>query len=354
MHRINARTQRCLWIGSVLACAAVGLAQAAPDSRHPGYHFLKEIPISGDTGWDYLSVDSQAHRLYVTHGSHVVVVNLDSDTVAGDIPDTPGVHGFAIAHQDGRGFSSNGAESKVSIVELSTLATIAKVPTEDGPDAILYEPKRDEVYTFNGRGRSMTVIGARSGTVITSVKLPGKPEFPAADSQAGRVFDNIEDKSEVVAIDTTTHQIVSTWPIAPGESASGMAYDARHHRLFLGCENHLMIMMDSESGKVVGSVPIDGGVDANAFDHELQLAFSSNGEGTVTIAKEESPSKLTVVQTLRTQPSARTMALDPRTHRIYLAAATYQPEPAGAPTGGHHRRATVPGSFKVLVYGPKE
>jgi len=332
--------------------AAAGTAQAA--DKDPGYHFLKEIPIAGDTGWDYLSIDPEARRLYVTHGTHIVVVDLSTDAVVGDIADTPGVHGFALDLKRGRGFASDGGEAKVSVVDLKTLATISKVGTQEGPDGILYEPGREEVYAFDGRAHAATVISAASGQVVATIKLPGKPEFPAADPRANRVYDNIEDKSEVVAIDTKTHQVVSDWPIAPGESASGMAFDAAHHRLFLGCENHLMLMMDSTNGKVVASVPIGSGVDANAFDDKLQLAFSSNGEGTVTIAHEDSPTKLTVVQTLKTQPSARTMALDPKTHRIYLAAATFGPAPAQAAGAPRRRPPIVPGSFKVLVYGPAE
>jgi hypothetical protein len=337
-------TQLKLWsMGLVLA----GLSLPALAA----YHLVKEIPIAGDTGWDYMSVDAQARRLYVTHGTHVVVVDIDSDTVVGDIADTPGVHGFAIAHELDKGFSSNGAESKVSIVALKSLATQTKVATGEGPDAILYEPGRKEVYAYDGKGHAATVISATSGEVVATVPLPGKPEFSAADSRAGKVFVNIEDKDEVIAIDTKTHQVANTWPIAPGEGASGMAIDAVHHRLFLGCDNHLMLMMDSITGKVIASVPIGSGVDANAFDAGTQLAFSSNGEGNVTIAHEDSPSKLTVVQTLQTQPSARTMALDPTTHRIYLAAATFQAETEPKPAG-RHRRIPVPGTFKVLVYAP--
>lgn len=333
--------------------AALTLAlQTLAAEKAPAYHLVKEIPIAGDTGWDYLSIDPDARRLYVTHGDHIVVVNLDSDSVVGEIADTPGVHGFAIAHALGKGFSSNGSESKVSIVDLKSLATRAKVATGEGPDAILYEPGRQEVYAYDGKGHAATIISATSGQVVATVPLPGKPEFSAADSQAGRVFVNIEDKDEVVAIDTRTHQVVNTWPIAPGESASGMAIDTAHHRLFLGCENHLMLMLDSNTGKVVTSVPIGSGVDANAFDAGTQLAFSSNGEGNVTIAHEDSPSKLSVVQTLATQASARTMALDPSTHRIYLAAATFAPEKEQPKSTGHRRRATVPGTFKVLVYAP--
>ncbi|MGH8323692.1 MAG: YncE family protein, partial [Steroidobacteraceae bacterium] len=294
----------------VAVAVAVAPLPASAAGSGPTYHFVKEIPIAGDTGWDYLSIDAKARRLYVTHGTHIVVLDLQTDTVVGDIADTPGVHGFAIAHELNRGFSSNGAESKVSIVALDSLATTAKVGTEEGPDAILYEPAHREVYAFNGRAHSMTVLSATSGQVVTSVKLPGKPEFAAADPASGRVFVNIEDRNEVVAIDTRTHEVVSQWPIAPGESASGMAFDPAQHRLFLGCENRLMVMMDSTTGRVITSVPIGSGVDANAFDEKLHLAFASNGAGSVTIARETGPAQLTVIQTLRTQPSARTMALD--------------------------------------------
>lgn len=336
----------------LLIAAMLFTAQTPAADEAPSYHLVKDIPIPGDTGWDYLSIDAEARRLYVTHGTHIVVIDIDSNAIVGDIADTPGVHGFAIAHQLGKGFSSNGAESKVSVVDLKNLTTQTKVDTAEGPDAILYEPGHEEVYAYAGKAHAVTIFSATSGQVVATLPLPGKPEFSTADSKAGRVFVNIEDKDEVVAIDTKTHRITNTWPIAPGESASGMAIDTTHHRLFLGCENHLMLMLDSITGKVIASVPIDAGVDANAFDPQMQLAFSSNGTGTVTIAHEDSPSKLSVVQTLKTQASARTMALDPTTHRIYLAAATLQPEAASRTPRPHQRPARVPGTFKVLVYAP--
>jgi DNA-binding beta-propeller fold protein YncE len=206
------------------------------------------------------------------------------------------------------------------------------VETDRNPDAILYEPVQQEVYVFNGRGNNATVFDAKSGKVVGTIALSGKPETGAADPKAGRVYCNIENKSEVAAIDAKTHQVANTWPIAPGEEASGMAIDLDHHRLFVGCHNKLMVMMDITAGKVVATVPIGADVDANAFDPGTQLAFSSNGDGTVTVAHEDSPEKLTVVQTLKTQRGARTMALDPNTHNIYL------------PVGSGE-------NFKVLVYG---
>jgi DNA-binding beta-propeller fold protein YncE len=348
----NLQRRPRLW-GVLLAAAVSGAAASVTVAKDvpPAYHLVKEIPVAGDTGWDYLSVDAEARRLYVTHGTHIVVIDLDTNSIVGDIADTPGVHGFAIAPELGKGFSSNGGEAKVSVVDLKSLATVTKVATDEGPDAVIYEPTHKEVYSFNGRAKSATIFSAVSGQVVASLKMPGKPEFPALDTAGGRVFVNIEDKNEVAVIDTGTHKIVNEWPIAPGEGPSGMAFDASHQRLFLGCDNHLMLMLDSNTGKAVGSVPIGAGVDANAFDEQLQLAFSSNGDGTLTIAREERPDKLVVVQTLRTQTSGRTMALDPKTHRIYVAAAIFLPTEKNASVSSHHR-ATVPGTFKVLVYGP--
>ncbi len=319
----------------------------APVRASDTYRFLKEIPIGGEGGWDYISIDEANRRLFVTHATKVVVVDLDTDKIVGEITDTPGVHGFALAPELGRGFASNGRENKVSIVDLKTLQTLAKVETGENPDAILFEPTQSEVYAFNGRGKSATVFEAKTGRVVTTIPLPGKPEFATTDAQAGRVFCNIEDKSVVVVIDIKTHAVVNTWPIAPGESASGMAIDLAHHRLFLGCENNLMVMMDSVTGKVIASVPIGSRVDANAFDPVTQLAFSSNGEGNVTIAHEDKAAiNLTVVQTLATAPGARTMTLDPRTHRIYLPTATLEPVPGGRPK-------VLPGTMKILVFGPE-
>ena len=331
---------------------SLALGCLAPMARAGvAYRFLREIPVAGEGGWDYLSVDAAGRRLYVSHGTQVVVIDIDKDAVVGEIANTPGVHGLAVASDLKRGFTSNGRENKASIVDLQTLKTLSQVDTGLNPDGMLYEPGQQEVYMFNGRGRSATVFEAATGKVVATIPLSGKPEFAAADPKAGRVYNNIEDKSEVAVIDTKTHAVVATWPIAPGEEASGMAIDLEHHRLFLGCGNRMMVMMDSTTGKVVASVPIGQGVDANAFDPGTGLAFSSCGDGTVTIAREETPEKLTVIQTLTTEPRARTMTIDPTTHRIYLASAKFEaaPEPvAGAP---RQRPKMVPGSFKILVYG---
>lgn len=321
---------------TLLATLLLTVATTALCRAEGPYRLLKEIPVGGEGGWDYLAVDADAQRLYVSHATRVVVIDLAKDAVAGEITNTPGVHGIAIAPELGRGFISNGREAKASIFDLKTLATIAKVDTGENPDAILYVPDHQEVYTFNGRGHSATVIDAKTGKVVTTIPLPGKPEFAVYDPEAGRIYNNLEDKSEIAVIDAKTHEVVNRWPIAPGEAASGLAIDLKHHRLFLGCDNKLMVMMDSASGKVVGSVPIGEGVDANAFDPGSQLAFAScGGAGATTIAHEDSPDKLTVVQTLATAAGARTMTLDPKTHKIYLAV----------------NQKGVAGSFKVLVFG---
>jgi DNA-binding beta-propeller fold protein YncE len=348
---------KTLWfvVIAVIALAGAAVTQTKAPAAGP-YHHLKTIQIGGEGGWDYAATDEAGRRIYVTHATKVIVLDIDKDEVVGEIADTPGVHGFAIAPELGLGFSSNGQESKASIVDLKTLKTVSKVDTGQNPDGILYVPGVQEVYTFNRNktAPSATVFEAKSGKVITTITLPGTPEFAVVDLKAGRVYNNIDSKNVVVAIDIKTHEIVATWPTDPGEGGSGMAIDLLNHRLFIGCDN-LMVMMDSATGKVVGSVPIGAGVDANRFDPATKLAFAScGGAGSVTIAREESPDKLVVVQTLETARGARTMTLDPKTHKIYLAAVDYQPAPptppAGTPPGRGGRAPAVPNSFKVLVY----
>ena len=313
--------------------AVVGGARAA----EPQYKMLKEIPIGGGSGWDYLSADAVGRRLYVTHKTKVVVIDTDKDKVVGEIVDTPGVHGFVAAPELKRGFSSNGQENKASIVDLDTLKTISKVTTGANPDALLYEPKSDEVWVFNGRAKTATVFNGKTGTVVAEgIALGGKPEAGVADADANRVYVNIEDKNEIAVIDIKEHKVVANWPIAPGEGATGLVIDPAQHRLIIGCGNSKMVMMDSTSGKVITSVDCGQGVDAAAYDPGTKLAFvSAGGSGTVTIAKVDGD-KLTVVQTLTTERGARTMTVDTKTHRIYLSNA---------------KSRTDANSFKVLVYG---
>lgn len=318
------------------------------------YLFLNDIPVGGEGGWDILTIDPAASRLYLSHATKVAVVDLNKNAIAEEIADTPGVHAFVAVPEFQRGFSSNGKESKSSVVDLTTLKTISKIDTGQNPDAIVYEPRHHEVYVFNHTGNSATVIDAKSATVTATIPLGGSPEFAAVDEAAGRVYCNIEDKSEVAVVDTSKHEVIAHWPLAPGEEPSGIALDARHHRLFAGCHNHMMVMVDTETGKVIANVPIGTGVDGCAFDDSTQLAFASCGDGTTTIAKEETPTKLTVAQVLKTQRGARTIALDPRTHRIYLATAQFAPAPSPSPGALPARPSIIPNTLKLLIYALTE
>jgi DNA-binding beta-propeller fold protein YncE len=339
---------------NLVAIATVSAASLAGVSKADDlYHFITQIPIVGDGGWDYLSIDPDAHRLYVSHATEIVVIDLKSNQIMGAITNTPGVHGIALAPKLGLGVTSNGRENKAGIVDLKTLETLSKVDTSEGPDGFTYNPAMREAYLFCGRANAATVLDVKGQKVVATVPLAGRPEFAQADPKANRVYDNLEDQSEVAVIDGAAHTVVTNWPIAPGESASGMAIDVKNHRLFIGCHNQMMVMMDSRNGQVMATVPIGQGVDADAFDPKTKLAFASCGDGTTTIAHEDSPDKLTVVQTLKTQRGARTMALDPETHNIYLATADFEAPSTNSPAGGERRRRPrmIPGTMRILVYG---
>ena len=234
------------------------------------------------------------------------------------------------------------------------MKTTSKIETGQNPDAVVYEPRHGEVYVFNHAGNSVTVINSKAATISATTPLGGTPEFAAVDETAGRVYCNIEDKSEVAVIDADKHEVVAHWSLAPGEGPSGIALDATHHRLFSGCHNKMMVMIDTESGKVIDTAPIGAGVDGCAFDDARQLAFASCGDGTTTIAREQAPNKLAVVQILKTERGARTMALDPRTHRIYLPTAKFEPTPSPLPGASPVRPGIVPNTLKLLVYAPAE
>jgi YVTN family beta-propeller protein len=323
---------------------------STPKPAASAYHVLRTFDVGGEGGWDYLTMDSDNHRLFVSRSTHVMVIDTETGKVAGDIPNTDGVHGIALAPEFNRGYTSNGKAGTATIFDLKTLATIGTVKTGDNPDAILYDPATKRVFTFNGKSKDTTAIDAATGTVAGTIALGGKPEFGASDGK-GHVFVNLEDKSEVVSFDPKELKVNAHWPLAPGEEPSGMAIDVKNHRLFVGCGgNQKMAVVDFDSGKVLTTLATGKGVDANGFDPGTACAFSSNGDGTLTVVHEESPSQFTVLENATTAPRAKTMALDPKTHLIYLGAAKY--EAAGeAKEGSRARPKMIAGSFQILVVG---
>jgi YVTN family beta-propeller protein len=291
-------------------------AQAAAES----YHITKKIPIAGQGSWDYLAVDEGARRLYVSHGTQVEVLDVDSGAIVGKIENTPGVHGIAIAPELGRGFVSNGQSSTVTIFDLKTLKTIAEVPVGKKPDAIIYDPATSRVFAFNGDSNSATAIDAATGKVAGTIDLGGGPEFAVADG-SGYVYNNVEDASLVLKINSRTLKVEQRWPTAPCSSPSSMAMDGANRRLFIGCRSKVMAVINADTGQVITTLPIGDHVDATAFDPDSRLVFNSNGEGTITVIHQDSPDKYSVVENVKTLPKAKTMALDPKTHRLFLSTA---------------------------------
>ena len=311
-----------------------------------GYHVLNKIKIGGTGGWDYVTVDSNAHRLYATHGTVVDVVDLDSGKPVGSIPQLHGVHGVALAPDMNKGFISNGQSNSVTLFDLKTLAKTGEPATGMNPDSICYEPKTQRVFTFNGRSNDSTAINAKTGEPLTTFPVGGKPEFCVADG-AGKLYVNLEDKGAIVEIDAAKPAVVRTGSIAPCQEPSGLAMDSKDGVLFSVCDNKMMTVTDIKSLKVVAMPAIGANPDAAGFDPGAGLAFSSNGEGTLTIVKEVG-GKWQAVDTVQTERGARTMAVDPRTHRVYLLAAEYGPPQAGDKKG---RPSILPDSFHVLVVG---
>jgi DNA-binding beta-propeller fold protein YncE len=279
----------------------------------------------------------------------VMVMDADAGKVTGDIPGTEGVHGIALAPDLGRGFTSNGRSATVTIFDIKTLATIGHAKTGEGPDAIVYDPSSKRVFTMNGRGKNSTAIDGATGDVAGTIDLGGRPEFAVSDGN-GHVYVNLEDKSALAEIDTATLKVLHTWPLAPCDSPSGLAIDHEHRRLFAGCDNKMMAVVNADTGKVVATPAIGEGVDANGFDPGTQLAFSSNGDGTLTVVHEDSPDKYTVLENVPTQSRARTMALDEKTHDVYLVTADFGTAPAATADNPRPRPPMVPDSFVVLVF----
>jgi len=287
-----------LLLGLFLILAITAFANHPAAAQSGKYHVTKTIAVGGDEGWDYVTVDSASRRVYVSHGSHVVILDADTDSVVGDIPDTQGVHGIAIASDAGRGYTSNGRANTATMFDLKTAKVLGVVKTGTNPDAIIYDSATKRVFTMNGRSQDTTAINAADGTVVGTLALGGKPEFAVAAGD-GTIYVNIEDKSELVHFDAQKLVVLHRWPLAPCEEPSGLAGDLKTHRLFAGCGNKLMAVINADDGKIVATVPIGDGVDANAFDPGTGLAFASTGDGNITVAHEDSPDKYSVVATFQ-------------------------------------------------------
>ena len=336
-------TRLAAWASPVLFLLAGFGVPAEPTP--PPYGVLKKIKVGGDGGWDYLTFDADARRLYIARSTRVLVLDVDKNKVVGTVPNTPGVHGVALVPKRHLGFASNGGDSTVTIFDLRTLREKAKVKVGRRPDAIVYDPASDRVFTFNAGSRDATALAAADGKVAGTVKLGGRPEFAVADEK-GMIYVNLEDKAEVVAFDAKKLAVKHRWPLAPGKTPTGIAMDRTKRRLFVTCRNEKMVILDADSGKVLATPAIGKGTDACVFDPDKGLAYSSNGDGTLTVVEEKPADHFRVLANVKTQAGARTMALDPKTHHLYLATAEFKP---AAP--GQRRRAIVPDSFVILVVG---
>ncbi len=330
---------------TLLSCTTILKAQSS-------YKIANKIKVEGDGGWDYLISDEATGRLYISHGTVVNVVNEADGKLIGTIPDTKGVHGIALATDLNKGFISNGRDTSVTVFDLKTLATITKTKiTGKNPDAILYDQFSHKVFVYNGRSDNATVIDANTNAVVATIPLEGKPEFSVTDGK-GKVYVNIEDKSKIAVINSTTLKVEATWPIAPGQEPSGLALDNKNHRLFTVADNKLMVILDATNGKVITSLPIGENVDGAAFDADKERAYSSNGDGTLTVVQGENGGNYKVLENVTTQKGARTITLDKKTHHLYLPTAEYGPAPAPTKENPKPRPSIVDKSFVILDIEP--
>jgi YVTN family beta-propeller protein len=326
--------------------AATGAVAAPPASD---YKVVRRLPVGGDGGWDYMYVDSDAHRLYVSRGMHMMVIDEVSGKIIGDIPvaNTKNMHGIALATDLGKGFTSNGDANTVSIVDLKTIKVTSVLPIEGkNPDSIIYDSNTKRVFTMNGKSNDSTVIDANTGKVVGTIKLGGKPEAPAIDSK-GNLWVNIEDKSSIQEIDAKTLAVKGMWPLAPCDGPSALSYDAGHNRLFAACDK-VMVVINPDNGKVVAAPPIGGDPDGNGYDSGTGLLFAACREGLVTVLHQDSADKYSAVGSVNTQFGTRTMALDPKTHHVFTATADFRPAPAPTPDNPRPRPEQIPGTFVVL------
>lgn len=338
--------------GSILLFVLFVSTLATFAAQKPKYDVVGHFVVGGEGGWDYVTFDSDTNRLFIPRGTHVIVLDATSATQLGDIPDTPGVHGVALIPELGVGLTSNGRGGSVSVFDLKSLKKTAEVKAGTNPDAIMYDPVSKRVFVFNGRSHDATVVDPAKAAAIGTIPLGGKPEFAVTDLK-GHVFVNIEDKAEIAEIDSQKMTVLARWPLAGCEEPSGLAIDRKNARLFSVCASKVMTVVDASTGKLVATMPIGEGADAAAFDPETRLAFSSNGEGTLTVIQQDSPNKYSLAQTVSTARGARTMALDPKSHKIYLVTAKFGPAPAPTPEQPKPRPSIVPGSFEVIVVGTK-
>ncbi|MDR3415146.1 MAG: hypothetical protein P4L83_03075 [Nevskia sp.] len=335
---------------TVLAAFSAALAWTAPALAD--YHIVKSIQVGGEGGWDYLEPDPVGRRLYVSHEKHVVVIDMDALKVVGDVPDSPGMGGVVFSRELNRGFTANGDEDTVGVFELDTLKPITKwKATGRRPNQIAYEPATQRVFSFNSTGRNITVFDARTGTVLATLEVDGRTEFYAMDGK-GMIYDSLQDKGTVIAIDAKAMRVVATYPLAPNTQPAGTTMDPQTRRLFVACRSKAFLVLDADSGRILASFPIAGGNDAAKFDPGPKLAFASNGEGTLAVVHEDGGDRFSLVQTVKTEYGARTMAVDAKTHRVFMPSADFGPAPAPTPEKPNPRRPMIPGTFRVLVLEP--
>ena len=342
------RAARAATVVAVLSLAATGRLAA---QKAATYHQIASYTLGGDGGWDYLTLDTVYHRLFVARNDRVMVIDESSGKLLDEIPGLHRTHGVALDYRTGHGFVTASGDSSVTMFDLATLEVLGTVKAGAGADAMIFDEASGHAFSFNGVGNSATVIDGGTGTSLATIPLGGRPEFAASDGR-GKLFVNLEDSSEVVELDTKTNRVTRHWSLAPCESPSGLAIDVAHHRLFSGCENKTMAVSDYTAGKVIATIPIGSGVDADRFDPGTGLAFSSNGEGSITVVHEDSPGKFSSVQTVTTAPGARTMELDRASHRLFTVTAKFGPVPAQATPDNPRRRPPIlPNSFVLLVFG---
>src|SRR6478735_6298694 len=338
---------------SLLALSVMLFSVDQLKAQTSGFHLIKKTVIGGEGGWDYLSVDSKNDRIYVSHSTQVEVLDAKTHEKVGTIPTLQGVHGVIAVPKTGRGITTNGRSNTVTIFDLKTLAPIVELPTGKNPDALLYDDFSGRVFVFNHSDVTTTAIDIADGKVAGTVDVGGSSLEAGATDGKGTIYVNLEDASEIVSFDAKTLAIKSRWKIAPGEEPTGLALDTKTKRLMAVCHNEMMMVVDSEKGNIVAQVPIGKRVDGVVFDPELKMAFSSNGEGSITVVQEVSANEFKVIQTIKTEPGARTITLDPKTHHGFVSTAQYGETPAATAENPNPRPKVVPGTFMVLEYGMK-